>query len=46
MSTDIIRKKDGTFVAVNDRFQIPEGIGSTLETDFQWQEHILNCFTI
>lgn len=31
MSTDIIRKKDGTFVAVNDRFQIPEGIGSTLE---------------
>lgn len=31
MSTDIVRDKDGTFVAVNDRFQIPEGIGSTLE---------------
>ena len=31
MSTDIVRDKDGSFVAVNDRFQIPEGIGSTLE---------------
>lgn len=31
MSTDIVRSKDGNFVAVNDKFQIPEGIGNALE---------------
>lgn len=31
MSTDVVRRQDGSFSAVNDRFQIPEGIASTLE---------------
>ena len=31
MSTDIVRDKDGKFVAVNDRFQIPEGLGNALD---------------
>lgn len=31
MSTDIVRSKDGEIIAVNDRFQIPEGLGNTLE---------------
>ncbi len=31
MSTDIVRNKDGKFIAVNDKFQIPEGIGNAIE---------------
>lgn len=31
MSCDIVRNAKGQFVAVNDKFQIPEGLGSTIE---------------
>ena len=31
MSTDVVRRSNGSFVAVNDRFQIPEGLGSAIE---------------
>lgn len=31
MSTDVVRRADGSFVAVNDRFQIPEDLGSAIE---------------
>lgn len=31
MSTDIVRDKNGKFIAVNDKFQIPEGLGNALE---------------
>ena len=31
MSTDVVRDKNGNFIAVNDKFQIPEGLGTALE---------------
>lgn len=31
MSTDIVRSYDGKLTAVNDKFQIPEGLGNALE---------------
>lgn len=31
MSCDIVRDAKGNFVAVNDKFQIPEGLGSAIE---------------
>lgn len=31
MSTDVVRNQKGEFIAVNDRFQIPEGLGNTIE---------------
>lgn len=31
MSCDIVRDEKGNFVAVNDKFQIPEGLGSAIE---------------
>ena len=31
MSTDIVRNTQGEFIAVNDKFQIPEGLGKALE---------------
>ncbi|MCR5261596.1 MAG: circularly permuted type 2 ATP-grasp protein [Candidatus Gastranaerophilales bacterium] len=31
MSTDIVRRFDGKLIAVNDKFQIPEGLGNALE---------------
>lgn len=30
MSTDIVRNKNGKFIAVNDKFQIPEGLGNSI----------------